>query len=82
MARVIAGKPAVNRLAVLQAVKHSAGTIRPSDLAAALGLHQSQVTRQIQALEHEGLLDVAGDPKDRRSRRLSITPAVTPRSPG
>jgi DNA-binding MarR family transcriptional regulator len=74
MARVVAGKPAVSRLAVLQAVKHAEG-IRPSRLAGALNLHQSQVTRQIQTLEDEGLLTVGEDPQDGRSRVLSVTAA-------
>lgn len=74
MARVVAGKPTVNRLALLQGVRHTEG-IRPSQLASGLNLHQSQVTRQIQALEDEGLLTVTGDPLDGRSRVLSLTAA-------
>jgi DNA-binding MarR family transcriptional regulator len=74
MSRVIAGKPAVNRLALLQAVRYTPG-IRPSRIAEALNLHQSQVTRQIQVLEDEGLLEVAGDPEDGRSRILTLTAA-------
>lgn len=74
MARVVAGKTAVNRLALLQAVGHSDG-IRPSQVATALNLHQSQTTRQIQALEDEGLLEATPDPNDARSRVLTLTPA-------
>jgi DNA-binding MarR family transcriptional regulator len=74
MAKVIAGKPAANRLALLQAVQSSPG-IRPSRVAELLNLHQSQVTRQVQALEEDGLVSITGDPADRRSRRLTVTPA-------
>jgi DNA-binding MarR family transcriptional regulator len=72
--RVVSSKPAVHRLTILQAVAHSNGA-RPSDLAAALHLHLPQVSRQVQALADEGLLDVVGDPTDRRSRLLHLTDA-------
>ena len=74
MSKVIAGKPAANRLALLQAVRQSPGN-RPSRIAELLNLHQSQVTRQVQALEDHGLVAITGDPTDRRSRRLTVTPA-------
>jgi DNA-binding MarR family transcriptional regulator len=74
MSRAIANKPLVNRLTVLQAVAHS-GAIRPSDIASALNLHQSQVTRQVQALEQEALVEVAPDPSDRRSWLITLTAA-------
>lgn len=74
MSRAIANKPLVNRLTMLQTVLY-AGSIRPSDIATALNLHQSQVTRQVQALEQEALVEVTSDPSDRRSWLISLTPA-------
>jgi DNA-binding MarR family transcriptional regulator len=72
--RVVAGKPMVTRLAILQAVAHS-GTLRPSEIATGLHLHQSQVTRLIQALESEGLVTVTANPDDRRSWFVGVTEA-------
>jgi DNA-binding MarR family transcriptional regulator len=72
MSRAVAAKPQANRLAVLQAVAHG-GPIRPSDIAHALNLHQSQVTRTVQALEQEDLVVVAADPADRRSWLIAVT---------
>ena len=72
MNRVIADKPQVNRLAVLQAVLY-AKRIRPSEIAEALGIRPSQVTRQVQNLEAEGLVAVASNPDDRRSWIVSLT---------
>lgn len=75
--RVVSSKPAVNRLTVLQAVGWGEpdGGVRPSDIATALHLHLPQVSRQVQALADEGLVDAVPDPDDRRSRRLHLTPA-------
>jgi len=49
------------------------GGIRLSDLAAALGLDVSTVSRQVRHLEEAGLVHRADDPEDRRAYRLSIT---------
>jgi DNA-binding MarR family transcriptional regulator len=48
---------------------------RPSELSIELGLHQSSITRQVQALEAAGQVDVAADPDDRRSFFVSLTDA-------
>lgn len=76
MTRVIASKPVVNRLAVLQTVGH-AGSIRPSEIANALGLHQSSVTRTLRALEDAGQVELTEDPDDRRSCFVTLTEAGT-----
>ncbi len=49
--------------------------IRPSEAALELGLHQSTVTRQAQALEAAGFVTSEVDENDRRASTLSITPA-------
>lgn len=77
LGKVLARKPLANRLALLQAVAYADGQARPSTLAEALNLHQSQVTRAVQALEDEDLVTVRIDPSDARSRRLSVTPDGT-----
>jgi DNA-binding MarR family transcriptional regulator len=49
--------------------------IRPSDLSVELGAHPSSVTRQVQALEADGLVAVTADPDDGRSCFVSLTDA-------
>jgi DNA-binding MarR family transcriptional regulator len=46
---------------------------RPSDLAAALDLHQSTISRQLQSLEEEGFLALTADSGDRRSCFAALT---------
>lgn len=46
---------------------------RPSELSIELGLHQSSITRQVQALEKSGHVEVLPDPADRRSCLVSLT---------
>jgi DNA-binding MarR family transcriptional regulator len=64
--------PAASRLTVLQIVASSPG-IRPSEIAAELGLNQSSISRQIQGLESRGYVAVAPDLKDQRAHRLTLT---------
>jgi DNA-binding MarR family transcriptional regulator/GNAT superfamily N-acetyltransferase len=45
-----------------------------SGLGALLHLEKSSVSRLVQKLENEGLIDVGFDPNDKRSRVLSLTP--------
>src|SRR5262245_43866364 len=47
--------------------------ILPSTLSSELGLHQSSVTRQIQALEREGRVKVTANPDDGRSCYVELT---------
>lgn len=61
------------RLAVLQTVAMGEG-VRPSDVAGALDVHPSQVTRQVKALESSGHVRVEADPADRRSCFVSLSP--------
>jgi DNA-binding MarR family transcriptional regulator len=64
--------PGAGRLSVLQALLGREGA-HPSDLAEALQVSPSLVTRHVQALEGEGLVEVAQDPADHRSCRVSLT---------
>jgi DNA-binding MarR family transcriptional regulator len=50
-----------------------AGAIRLSDLAPLLGIDLSTVSRQVQALEQQGLVQRAVDSADRRAVRLELT---------
>jgi DNA-binding MarR family transcriptional regulator len=61
-------------LAALQIVA-ARGPVRPSDIAAELGVHQSTVTRQVRALEAAGHVAVNADPDDRRSCFITLTDA-------
>ncbi|MDQ6650613.1 MAG: MarR family transcriptional regulator [Actinomycetota bacterium] len=49
------------------------GSVRLSDLAAALLLDVSTVSRQVRALEDGGLIERTADPDDRRASRLAAT---------
>lgn len=60
------------RLSVLQVVGW-AERVRPSDVAAALEVHPSQVTRQVKALEDSGHVHVEADPADRRSCFVALS---------
>jgi|SRR5580658_2308255 DNA-binding MarR family transcriptional regulator len=61
-------------LSLLQVVAATPG-VRPSDIAGTLGVHPSQVTRQVRDLESLGHLQVTADSADRRSCRVMLTPA-------
>ncbi len=51
------------------------GTVtNASDLGALLHLEKSSVSRLVRKLENEGLIKVAADPNDKRSRVLLLTP--------
>lgn len=62
-----------NALAVLQIV--ASGRVRPSDIAIALGVHQSSITRQVRALEQAGQVRLAADPGDGRAYFVNLTDA-------
>lgn len=66
--------PDAAALNVLQTVA-AQGRMRPSEVAAILGVHQSSVTRQVQALQDRGLVLVEVDPADRRSCFISLSEA-------
>jgi DNA-binding MarR family transcriptional regulator len=52
---------------------HDLGPVRLSDVANALGLDLSTVSRQVRNLEDAGLLSRTPDPDDRRAARLATT---------
>jgi DNA-binding MarR family transcriptional regulator len=70
--RVTKRSPAASRLTVLQVIEARPG-IRPSKIAAELGMNQSSITRHVQALEAEGQVTVAADPKDQRACVIHLT---------
>jgi DNA-binding MarR family transcriptional regulator len=49
------------------------GPVRLTDLAAALGLDPSSVSRQVTALERSGWIVRERDPHDQRAQRLNLT---------
>jgi DNA-binding MarR family transcriptional regulator len=67
-------KKGASTLSLLQVVAGTPG-IRPTEIAAAQGVHPSQVTRQVRELETARLVRVTADPADRRSCRVRLTPA-------
>jgi DNA-binding MarR family transcriptional regulator len=70
--RVRRQSPGAARLSVLQTLVGREGA-HPSDLAGALQVSPSLVTRHVQALEEEGLVAVTRDPADHRSCLVSLT---------
>jgi DNA-binding MarR family transcriptional regulator len=50
------------------------GPVRLTDLAHALSLDPSSVSRQVSALERNGWVGREDDPDDRRAQRLQLTP--------
>ncbi len=50
------------------------GPVRLTELAHALGLDPSSVSRQVTALERSGWVARAKDPVDQRAQRLELTP--------
>jgi DNA-binding MarR family transcriptional regulator len=62
----VAGAHVLSRLEVL-------GPVRLTELAGALGLDPSSVSRQVSALERSGWVTREEDPHDRRATRLLLT---------
>ena len=67
-------KKGASTLSLMQVVAAAPG-IRPSEIASAQDVHPSQVTRQVRELESLGLVQVTADTADRRSCRVTLTPA-------
>jgi DNA-binding MarR family transcriptional regulator len=68
------GDPEPAAFAVLATLWHGAAS-RPSELASAVRLDLSTVSRHVQTLEDDGYLVKARDPRDGRSCRLKVTAA-------
>src|SRR5215472_18901611 len=68
------GDPEPAAFAVLATLCRGAAA-RPSDLAAAVRLDLSTISRHVQTLEADGYLVKARDPRDGRSCRLKATAA-------
>jgi DNA-binding MarR family transcriptional regulator len=47
--------------------------VRPSDIASALDVNQSSITRQMQKFEHRGLVRLSASPEDGRSCHILLT---------
>src|SRR5215469_9599844 len=62
----------INRVGLLR-LAAGEEPVRPSDVADALDVNPSTVTRSVRALEDEGLVRVTGDPADRRSCLIAAT---------
>jgi len=61
-------------MTLLQAVA-DAGPVRPSELAAHLGVTRASVTVQVRELGAAGSLELTPDPQDGRSVLIAVTPA-------
>ncbi|MGA2829546.1 MAG: MarR family transcriptional regulator [Streptosporangiaceae bacterium] len=66
--------PGAAALSLLQVIAGH-GQIRPSEIAEALHVHPSLVTRQVRNLEADGYVEVMADPGDHRSCLIRPTPA-------
>lgn len=66
--------PGAAALSLLQIIAGH-GQIRPSEIAEALQVHPSLVTRQVRDLEADGYLEVTANPGDHRSCLIKLTPA-------
>ncbi|MGO8686143.1 MAG: MarR family winged helix-turn-helix transcriptional regulator [Candidatus Dormibacteria bacterium] len=64
--------PGAARLSVLQSLAGPRG-LHPSDIAGTLEVSPSLVTRHVQALEEDGLVEVAQDPADHRACLVALT---------
>ena len=51
------------------------GPLRPTDLAASMGLDTSTVSRHLTQLHRAGLVERSVDPDDRRAQRVLLSPA-------
>jgi DNA-binding MarR family transcriptional regulator/GNAT superfamily N-acetyltransferase len=67
------GRRPLGESRVLYEIGESGAT--PRDLRARLGLDSGYVSRLIRALEGDGLIERTTDPRDRRTKRLVLTPA-------
>lgn len=65
---------AASTLAILWVIA-GAERVRPSEIADALDVHQSSITRQVRALGEAGLVEQTADPHDRRSCFVTLTEA-------
>ena len=72
MTRAMKQRPKASELRLLQAVAMHEGS-RPSELAEALGVDRSLVTRQLRDLEDEGKVAVRPDPSDGRAFVAELT---------
>jgi len=50
------------------------GPVRPTDLAASMGLDISTVSRHLAQLHRAGLVERSADPDDRRAQRVQLSP--------
>jgi DNA-binding MarR family transcriptional regulator len=67
------GMPA-SRLALMRLLAVTEGDSGVMELARHLGVNASAVTRQVQELEHEGLVRRRADPRDGRRNYVRLTP--------
>jgi DNA-binding MarR family transcriptional regulator len=67
-------RPGAAAMTLLQAVA-DAGPVRPSELAAHLGVTRASVTVQVRELAASGALDLAPDPQDGRSVLVAVSAA-------
>ena len=70
--RTLRGSADSTALAILASAAQRTNT-RPSEVANALGVHQSSITRQVRGLETAGHVTLVEDPADRRSCFIRIT---------
>ncbi|WP_262852668.1 MarR family winged helix-turn-helix transcriptional regulator [Mumia quercus] len=66
-------------LVAISDAKPGGGGIRGSDLADAVSVHKSTVSRGIAQLERLGLVERVPDPTDGRARLISLTPVAAER---
>jgi len=62
------------QFSILEVVSHNPG-IRPSDVAAAIGVKRANLVPLLSALERQGWLSRHRDAADRRAQALHLTPA-------
>jgi DNA-binding MarR family transcriptional regulator len=72
LTRAVKQRPKAGELRLLQTVAAHEGS-RPSELAEAMGVDRSLVTRQLRDLEDEGKVKVSPDPRDGRAFIAELT---------
>ena len=70
--RTLRGSADSTALAILGSAAQR-DNVRPSEVANALGVHQSSITRQVRSLETAGYVTLVEDPADHRSCFIRIT---------
>lgn len=63
------------RMEALATIAHSPPESTQRDIANRIGIERATITRMLDSLESDGLVERLADPADRRTNRIRLTPA-------